>query len=437
MRISPVASKCLYGLQNCKKSINKNTNLNSVRVDSNKKNNQYQNITFGAYPWILKQPSSFNLTAKEGIRLFEKLKLGNYLDIDGDSSKTEPKEMRAKNLQFLDKISDEKEQRKFIEYYEKLTGFPDMKAVCKNIKKEFIRACCEAEEVCKKSDYYNKEYYEIVSAGYDGVSSVSNGTALPGSDLDKAYIILRGCDSDSENEKIVANYKAELWKNTDQRVLSYNHDADSFPKVYTLKQITSVLDAINEKAKEMKLDERVQLPFNTMWEKLFAEPKFKTKRPDFEVLTEEFSQDYIKVNEFFIELAKKFDSVGSWDKPLNTKNPSREDVYRASYILEAMLKGEVLVGERVLKGKDTSTLELINLSQIGAIKKSNPMKPKHILRQNLSETFNQWDTNTQYAFIKELIKASSSDQTEFLEYFSSDTAKKFDVLLKEVDVGDK
>ncbi len=436
MRISPVVSKGVYG-QNYKKSINKSTSLNNITINSNKKSNQCQNITFGAYPWILKQPSSFNLTAKEGIRLFEKLKLGNYLDIDGDSTKAEPKEIREKNLQFLDKITDEDEQKKFVEYYKKLTGFPDIKSVCKNIKKEFIRACCEAEQACKKSEYYNKEYYDIVSAGYDGVSSVSNETALPGSDLDKAYVIIRGCDSDFENEKIVSNYKAQLWENTDQRVLSYNHDADSFPKVYTLKQITSVLDAINEKAKEMKLDERVQLPFNTMWEKLFSEPKYKTKRPDFEVLTKDFSQDYVKVNGFFIELAKKFESVGTWDKALDTKNPSREDVYRASYVLEAMLKGEVLVGERILKGKDTSALELINLSQIGAIKKSNPLKPKHILRQNLSNSFNEWNTKTQYAFIKELIKASSSDQTDFLEYFSSDTAKKFDVLLKEVNVGDK
>lgn len=436
MRISPIVSKGVYG-QNYKKSINKSTSLNSTAINSNKKSNQYQNITFGAYPWILKQPSSFNLTAREGIRLFEKLKLGNYLDIDGDSTKAEPKEMRTKNLQFLDKITDEHEQKLFVEYYEKLTGFPNMNAVCKNIKKEFIRACCKAEQVCKKAEPYDKEYYEIVSAGYDGVSSVSNGTALPGSDLDKAYVVLRGCDSDSENEKIVANYKAELWKNTDQRILSYNHDADSFPKVYTLKQISSIAEAIDKKAKEMKLDEQIPIPFTNKWDKLFKEQKYKTKRPDFEVLTEDFSQDYVKVNEFFIELAKKFDSVGSWDKQLNTDNPSREDVYRASYILEAMIKGEVLIGGRALNGKNTSTLELINLSQIGAIKKSNPLKPKHILRQNLSKTFNQWDTKTQYAFIKELIKASSSDQTDFLEYFSSDTAKKFDVLLKTVDVGDK
>ena len=44
-------------------------------------------------------------------------------------------------------------------------------------------------------------------------------------------------------QKLVEKFKAELWENTDQRILSYNRTAHSFPKIYTNSQFRKLITA--------------------------------------------------------------------------------------------------------------------------------------------------------------------------------------------------
>lgn len=436
MRISPISREKVFCMTKCCTMLpkcNKNAFAQDVFEYSNKKPH---NVSFRGAPYVLKQPYGSSISAEEGIKYFDCLKLGNYLDINGNPQNYHDKLIRKNNLSFLDKIKTPQSKQTFMDYYKGLTGFPNMSEVSQNIKKQFIIACTKAETINKQNFPQNASYYDILSAGYDGVSSVARNMALPASDLDKAYVILRGCDSDTKNEAIVNNFKAELWKNTDQRILSYNHDIDSFPKVYTEKQIMSILDSINKKSDELGLDKKEEIKPKGLWDKLLNGTTYKpSKREDYKALTQRYNPDYIAANAFFIKLASKYESTNSWDESLNTQNPSREDIYKAAFVLEAMLKGEILIGKRILNGKKIWNIDLINLSQVDGIKNSSPIKEKYILRKNLNIDFESWDIDKQFAFIKECIKAGCADDTEFPEYFKSDTENKFNALLKKLEVG--
>ena len=49
--------------------------------------------------------------------------------------------------------------------------------------------------------------------GYDGVSSVAKFKSLPGSDLDKAYITIKGSSySESIDNDVVNQFKEQLWE---------------------------------------------------------------------------------------------------------------------------------------------------------------------------------------------------------------------------------
>lgn len=438
MKISPIISRNSFCIRNAHFELQKNAFYTKQTQDffiKNKNNKLEQTPSFKAYPYKLKQPTTPSITAKEAIELYSNLKVGNYLDIDGDAKKVPPKDIREQNLSFLDKIKTKRSKQAFVNHYKTLTSFPNMYQVSENIKREFVNACKKSEEINKKTFPQFAQNYDILCAGYDGISSVAKRTALPGSDLDKAYIILRGCDSDYGNEIIVNMFKAKLWENTDQRILSYNHDADSFPKVYTLKQIKAIQNSINKIAKEMDLDKKEPLPYKGFIDMLFGERRYKTKRGEYKLLTNKYHSDYIKANKFLIDVAEKYTPCGNWEKQINPEQITREDIYKASFVLEAMQKGEILIGGNVLYGTDTSAIELLNLSQIDAIKQTKPLKDKYVLRRNLNTDFETWDIEKQFEFIKETIKASCSDETKFPEYFSSDTSNKFNLLLKRLNVG--
>lgn len=438
MRVSPILrGKVFYTAKNCSFSMKNNSNLFAAVHDIFEYSNKSADkISFRGAPYVLKQPYSHSISAQEGIEYFNSLKLGNYLDLNGRSQEYSDKLIRRENLSFLDKIKTPRAKQDFIDYYKELTGFPNLAEVSGNIKKQFIIACAKAEAINKQKFPKNAQYYDIISAGYDGVSSVARNMALPASDLDKAYIILRGCNSDKENETAVNNFKADLWKNTDQRILSYNHDLDSFPKVYTEKQIMSIYESVNGKAQELDLDKKDEIPPKGLFDKLFKEKTFKpSKRENYKALTKNYNSDYIEANTFFIELASKYKSEHTWEKGLNVKNPSREDIYNAAFVLEAMFKGEILIGKRLFCEKDTSAAGLINLSQIEGIKKLSPMKDKYLLRKRLNTDFESWDVDKKFNFVKECIKASCGDDTEFPEYFKSNTENKFNSLLKKLKVG--
>ena len=394
---------------------------------------QIYNISFGQEPWKLNYYKSYFMSGDDAIKLFENFKLGNYLDLDGDPDNYKNKSIREKNLAFLDSVVSPNDQQKFIKYYEELTGFPNLEKVSQKIKNEFIRACSYASSYLKyNNSSYDDSVYDIIAAGYDGISSVGAKTAFPGSDLDKAFIILKGDKySDEKNKQIVNNFKWRLWENTDQRILSYNHDVVSFPAVYTLKQIQDITNAINKKAEPMELFKKGIRQKEGFINQLLGRTE-ETNSPydNYEIFLQKYNTDYVQANRFFIKLLNKFYSSKKWDNEPNYKNPSREDVYNAGFILETIDKGEILIGKRENIPIDRKIIHLINLSQIQALKNNYVSKPKYEERKVLCQIFNKIDIWSQFSIIKEMIKASCGDNSKYEEYFLSNETDKFNKVME-------
>lgn len=428
MKISPILSR--------NNLINKTIKKKNLKCRQNLNYNNFDKITFTAMPRRLQQPESGSISSSEAIELFDNFKFGAYLDLNGAPKDVATRAIRQENLSFLEKVQNEKDKREFIEYYKQLTGFPNLYKVSENIKKEYINACKKAEKsIQNRYSSYGKSC-DIVCAGYDGISSVARSTAFPGSDLDKGYVILRGADYDYKNEDIINAFKSALWSGTDQRILSYNHDVDSFPKVYTWGQIVSICNSIISKSKDLNLDSAQLVPSDGFFGTLLGLKKIGTRYDNYASLMKNYNNNYKNANAFMIDLLKKYESSHTWAKPLNVTDLSREDIYKAAFVLEALFKGDVLIGENPFSGKNIGVLKLINLSQIEAIKKTKPQKDKYVARKKINEEFEKWDINKQYDFIKEVIKAASGDELHFNEYFKSDTNDKFTLLLKEIEVGE-
>jgi len=396
-----------------------------------KNTNNKNHLSFRSKPWNLNPYLESYKSGERGIEYFNKLKLGNYLDIDGDTHNIENRKIREKNLAFLDIINDEYDKKVFVDHYKNLTDFPDLKKVSQNIKNAFINAYTKSETDLKYNNFEYHEEYEVLSAGYDGVSSVAKNKSLPGSDLDKAFVILKGCNPNSSNvdekdKKIVENFKKALWENTDQRILSYNHDEVSFPQVYTLNQVKKLLTDMEKKNEFIpKYELKIKKP-RTFFERLLGLYRFVPEEK-YKHLQNDYSEDYVSANKYFIDLCKFYPKSNNWD--LNVNTPSRENIYMFGYTLEAMSKGEVFKKNTEIDNclKNSPVADLINVSQIKALKnKPDGTKGKYSARAKLEKEFNNWDLNNQFNFIKTMIKSSCSDDTGlFPDYFKSSESNRF------------
>lgn len=417
---------------------NKRNNSSDVFV---KKSNSLENkLSFRGLPYSLYIKQQNEITGDEAFEYFQKLSLGNYLDLNGDSKDEKAREIRKKNLSFLDKVKDVWEKDAFIEKYCEHTGFPDMQKVSSNIKNAFVDAVSTSKNIIQRQYGFSGNYvnFNVIGFGYDGISSVSRNTAFPGSDLDKAYVILQGNDDDSSNEITVQNFKAELWDNTDQTILSYNHDAVSFPEVYTVKQINAMCEAINKAVEKMDLFSHKKVtkskPHLLFFTKTYEEV-LPSKYDEYKKLTTEYSEDYVKANKFVIDLARQFKPNYSWDKAINVENPSREDIYKACFVIESILHGKTLSENKVELPIDKKVGDLINLSQIQALKNSTFKKEKYEKRLNMETAFNSWHLNQQFEFIKSMIKASCSDNTAFPHYYKTKEEDRFQEVIKAIGLG--
>ncbi|MDO5307110.1 MAG: hypothetical protein Q4E83_05060 [bacterium] len=393
-----------------------------------------RNVRFLAAPWILNLGHleyAEKISGKEAIDIFEKFKLGNYLDLDGGKESLFNSRIRNNNLSFLDKLKNISDKKEFIDYYKQLTGFPSLENVAYKIKKEFQYAVDRTEKLLKsKYDNYKQKYFDILHVGYDGVSSVAKKKALPGSDLDKAFVIIRGdgesYESNESNEKLVNEFKAQLWKNTDQRILSYNHDADSFPKVYTDIQVKSLINEIEYKMfiDKISIASKIFPPFAIA--ETFAKVLFTPTHP-----STTYNNDYIAANSFFIKLCKNFPKKGNWN--LDLQNPSRENIYNFGFILEALKWGEDLKTSYDTYVNSSMAANLINVSQIYSLKNSQGYKSKYAQREKLAREFNNWSIDKQLKLIKSLILNSCGEESsDFPEYFTSSESNKFESLMRAV-----
>ncbi len=357
------------------------------------------NLSFKGCPEKLQQ---INVTSYiDAISLYTLLKHGNYLDSHDDIYNPENKLIRKRNLSFLNKIKTDEDKQKFIEFYKYITGFPDLKKVSQRIESEFINSVKNTEAELKGNEY------KCISAGYDDTCSVGKKLAIPGSDIDRAYIILQGSDNEYKDKKIVQKFSGKLWNNTDQRILSYNHD-NSFPSIMTLRQVKKYLEEINSK-------------------------KFNFDKEKCQKLVNSEYQNLEKAAEYNILLSDCFERK---NESLNSlQDLTKDDVKNFAFFIESFRDGkEVISSLQSEKLRDDiksyDFYKYSNAAQIRALKSAinsgREQKSKIIKRLSLQNEFDKWPIDKQYEFIKTLIKYSCDDQEDFSEYFSND----YDVKLK-------
>ena len=253
-----------------------------------------------------------------------------------------------------------------------------------------------------------------MQAGYDGVCSVGRGKAFPGSDIDKAYVIISGTGYNEQDMDAVKQFKSGIWRNTDQRLLSYNHDEAAFPQVYTSNQIDWLAK------------------FSDMQSKRYISPETIDRQA---AQMGRYNPNYIDANPYYIELCRTFPKRNN--NSVDVYSPSRENIKNVGFTLEAMREGEIFdkFGSSVNDSvHNTETFKLVNLSQLQALKAHSDKKPKRLSRDNLHNEFPTWELGKQYRFVKALIKSACGNNKiftqEFQQYFSKPGQDLFDPLLK-------
>ena len=414
MQINSVTSIPLYPkinssftLPKSKKSVS-NT-CDTVRIS---RTQNIPNVSFRGAPWeitVLKT-SSKPISAQEAIKYFGLLKCGNYLDIGDDSVSAQKFErnnaIRQVNLSFLDRVTDPEEKRKFIEYYRNLTGFPDLGKVSDRIKEEFVSAVSKAEKEL------GQRKYKVVQAGYDGVCSVGRRKAFPGSDLDKAYVIISGSPYFENTNETLNQFKGSLWFNTDQRILSYNHDEASFPQVYTLRQLEKMVHSLDKSLYKSRFPLGISgKDVKPVFQEAGQQQNLLLKSP-------RYMPDYVEANPFYIALTQQHPSKKS---RFFFKRPTKEEIKNLGFLLEAIREGETLGDFPQISSKkilSSDVYRLSNLSQLRALKARTDQKPKRLARNNMAAEFNSWPLDKQYRFIKTLIHASCANNRDFTNEFS-------------------
>ena len=363
--------------------------------------------------------------AKDAIELYENLKAHKYTDITHDTwipnNELSYSWIREKNLSFLDNVKQKMEKTKFIKYYKKLTGFPDLKEVSKRMENELINRTVEALEKIKKLPYYGN--IEIMQIGYNDTCSTGRGKAFPGSDIDGAYIILS--NPIAENDKpLVSRFKKELWDNTDQRILSFNHQA-AFPQVYTINMLTKLMNISENALNTMNIHGDIILP-TPFLERFFDGPRKTTKYNQYIESNniEKYNPNFVAANRFFIDLMKYVERIMGPQK-------YNEEIKNFGFLYETMCYGKhfpqfdknatqsyINLKNRIL---NSDIAKFINLLQMRAIKNQTDEKPKIAIRNTIKEDFESWDIDKQYDFIVTLIKASCSEneKEKFFEYFKT------------------
>ncbi len=386
---------------------------------------------------LLGVPEKGSLTAKEAIKVFEKFKLGNYLDI-GDDKLDFAKNLavRKQNLSFLNRVGGETEKKEFINYYKKLTGFPNLKEVSEKIKIEFVQTLMKVTE--KLNGSTNSRRFDVIQAGYDGICSVGRHKALPGSDLDKAYVIIKGYGDIKYDSYAVRDFKWKLWDYTDQRILSYNHDAAAFPQVYTEAQFKALLTKADEKCQNFNLREKKRYWLDAIVDP-FGVPLYLEKdTPRYEQLKElqnTYTEDYVAANKFYIELCKQFPYGVYGDNEFIA--PNKEAMKNIGFVIETLREGVYFTKFGKMNYfdlRDSVTFNLTNLSQLKALKNRGDKKPKRLARMELEKDFDTWDVDKQYRMVKTLIESACSNNTnftdEFPQYFSRTGKDLFEPLIK-------
>ncbi len=352
---------------------------------------------------------------QDALSAWENLRYAKYLDVHDDKIIPFNKRIRQDNYSFLDKLTSYFDKSEFINKYCDYTGFPNLAEVSRKI-------CFTFENCIKNITYdiggYNQDAYKVVDFGYDPTCSIGLNKALPGSDLDKGYVIING-DSDYSNEKIFTEkFCGKMWNNLDQRIVSLNHP-NTFPSVYTVKQIRTMLDYLDKKSSELLNKEKLQNALLIMG------------------ILGTFG---IMGGNILLALAKKYASNSSstdpyeaakFNRDIARKIPyssDREDAKNCAFFIEtvrANYKRNPYKYDSIFNRiQDSPFAQNSNVTQIeGWQEKINGgyMKQKLRNRTQLEQDFWSMELNQKYELIKDIIKYSSNDQSDkFSQYYKND-----------------
>lgn len=331
----------------------------------------------------------------EAINRYNKLSNGSYLNSHDEFLNPEYRNIRKRNLEFLDKLTNDEDKKAFISHYKNVTGFPNLQEVSKRIETEFVSTMQNAQKTLYGSEY------EVLAAGYDETCSVGQKMALPGSDLDKAYIILNGTGNLEKDKEVVNKFSGYIWNKTDQRILSLNHDT-SFPAIFTVAQI---IDNAEKIEREIKGE--------------FSEEE---KQRYMHLIDNEYI-DIIKAAEFNIKVSNYF-AVRAQNGKL-----SKNDVKNFAYFIESFREGKSLLETtkaKNLKSKlESNTFyNYSNCAHMNSMKKAvergEESKQKIKKRAQMQKEFDSYPISKQYEIIKSVIRYSCELQDDYSEYFQND-----------------
>ena len=329
----------------------------------------------------IKINSAFDL-----IEQWQKLRWAPYYEALDDKVYPQNKEIRKANFSFLDNVPDDC-KKGFIDAFKEFTGFPNLQKVSKKIQEEYVN---QVQSAAKKTS----PFVNVVAAGFDPTSSVGVERPFPGSDLDKAFVVLQN-SSGRDDFQVINEFKGHLWFNTDQRLLSLNNE-NTFPEVYTTGVVHSILDKLDAIANRINLsaDDKVRL--------LVAR-------------TQEI--DPLKGGVFNLEVVKHLPFQGI----------SKEQAKNFAYFIESVRDGKLLLKKDNLYNDLLARMNkspfciFSNVAQIGA-KYTKPLKTKLVNREELTDNFDKMSINEQFEMIKEIIKSVSNDHSNpiFDKYFRND-----------------
>ncbi len=318
------------------------------------------------------------------------LKFAKYYEALDDDIYPQNRFIRMENFAFLERIPQFL-KKTFVEKFKEFTEFPNISRVSQKINNTFVDNAIAAEN----SDV------KVLLAGYDPVCSIGLKRALPGSDIDKAYIVLGKKENVFKpDDEIIADYKGTLWNNVDQRILSLNNQ-NTFPEVYTLDKMFNTLDVLDRLTLKFGLDKDMDY--------------FKQKRL--------FDIDPVSAGEFNIRFAKM------------NENGEIPKVYAKNfaYFIESVRDGKIaykadddilnVINERLNR---SPFAVMSNVTQMGAHERQintgmKDIKKKLRAREHLTDEFAKWSEDDQFNLVKNIVKAVSKDQDNtFDRYFLND-----------------
>lgn len=352
-----------------------------TRIQNKKYNNNFKGITQAI-------PLSRLTTGEEVDKFMRCLSQAKYYEALDDNIYPINKEIRKKNFSLFDDNFFIEFKKLFVDFYKEMTGFPDLKKTSSKIVKEFVSV---AETGARNLNT------EIEGIGFDCTSSIGLQKALPGSDIDKAYVILK----ENNSPYLIDNFKGFLWENINQFLMSLNH-RDTFPEVFTTKKIENTLRKIDK----VVIDE-MDLSYDR--QKKYYENRYMQTQPTV-------------AGEFNIELARHLPAQGL----------SKEEVKNFAYFIESVRDGysikPTLYMESTLSNifQASPFVQFSNVTQIKAHdillstgQKSIKTKLKN--REGLAREFNQFSIDKQFRFVVDMIKYISEDQSsEFSKYYRND-----------------